>query len=165
MWNPSAHFQMLATYNTRANAILYQAIADLCHSEYRKPREAFFASIQGTLNHLLVGDGVCMTRFEGAEAASTDLDAIPYRKFLDLRNAREVMDKRIARFVAERVDDAFLDAALVHVNTSGTGCADLVHILLSHFFNHQTHHRGQVHGMLSQIDVAPPSLDLHRVVL
>jgi uncharacterized damage-inducible protein DinB len=74
------------------------------------------------------------------------------------------MDARIEAFVAERVDDAFLASSIRYVSNAGVEAEDPVSVLLPHYFNHQTHHRGQVHGLLSQTGVAPPSLDLHRVL-
>ena len=82
--NLVSHFRMLGRYNRLANARLYGACSDL-DDEYRKrDRGAFFGSIHGTLNHILVGDRIWMTRFEGGEAASTNLDAILYEDFPEM---------------------------------------------------------------------------------
>jgi len=159
------HFVMLATYNRRANAILYDAVETLSETEYRRARKAFFTSIEGTLNHILTGDRIWMTRFEGGEICSTRLDAITHPTLASLRQAREAMDAHIQNFVETRVDADFLAGTVRYVNNAGTACADPVSVLLPHLFNHQTHHRGQVHDMLSQTDVPPPSLDMHRVIL
>lgn len=158
------HWRQMARYNTRANRLLYDAVAGLSDAEYRRPRDAFFGSIHGTLNHLLLGDRIWMTRFEGGMHPSTNLDAVLHEAFADLRTAREAMDARIEAFMDQRVDDAFLASSIRYVNNAGIASDDPAAILLPHFFNHQTHHRGQVHGLLSQTDVPPPSLDLHRVL-
>lgn len=158
------HWRRMAQYNTRANRLLYDAVATLPDAEYRKPRAAFFGSIHRTLNHILLGDRIWMTRFEGGTHPSTGLDAVLHDAFDDLRAAREAMDARIEAFIEDRVDDRFLAGSIRYVTNSGIEAEDPAAILLPHLFNHQTHHRGQVHGLLSQTAVPPPSLDLHRVL-
>lgn len=65
------HFQMMAKYNRLANILLYGVCERLSDSERKADRKAFFGSIHGTLNHIMVGDRIWMTRFEGSEAPST----------------------------------------------------------------------------------------------
>lgn len=156
-----AHFQRMAQYNRVANGLLYDAIETLPPSEYAKPREAFFGSIQGALNHIIVGDRIWLDRFEGRVALSTDLDAIPYPAFDDLRAARAREDGRIDAMSAG-LTASFLNGDLTYVNNQNRDMTDPAAVCVAHFFNHQTHHRGQVHGMLSQTDTPPPSLDMHR---
>ena len=67
-------------------------------------------------------------------------------------------------FIDQKTDDAFVSRDLHWTSSQGADSVDPMQVLLTHFFNHQTHHRGQVHDMLSQTDVAPPSLDLHRIM-
>ena len=157
------HFRMLARYNAKANRLLYDACARLPDAERTRARPAFFRSIHGTLNHILVGDRIWMARFAGRDVPSTGLDAILYDGFAALRAAREEMDDRIEGFMAG-LTPAFLAGSIRYVNNAGLPYDDPVPLLLTHFFNHQTHHRGQVHDLLSQTDVPPPSLDLHRVL-
>lgn len=158
-----AHFQLLAHYNRRANEILYEAVAKLSEAERKKTRPAFFTSIHGTLNHILLGDRIWLGRFEGRTMPSTNLDAILYEDFDELRRARADEDARLLRFVAG-LDEVFLAGSITYVNNQGFEGEDSVELLLAHLFNHQTHHRGQLHDMLSQTEVPPPSLDLHRVI-
>ncbi len=158
-----AHFQSLGLYNALANGILYDACAELSGEARKQVRPAFFKSIHGTLNHIMVGDRIWLTRFEGGEAPSTHLDAILYEEFADLREARQAEDARIEAFMAG-LDEGRLDGAIRYVNNEGNRHEDPMPLLLAHFFNHQTHHRGQVHDMLSQTGVAPPVLDMHRVL-
>jgi uncharacterized damage-inducible protein DinB len=158
-----AHFRRMARYNAGANAILYDACARVPDAERKRTRPAFFRSIHGTLNHILVGDRIWMARFAGQSVPSSGLDAILYDDFAALRAAREAEDARIEAF-AVGLDAAFLAGSRLYVNNEGHPCDDPMPLLLAHFFNHQTHHRGQVHGLLSQTDVAPPVLDLHRVL-
>ncbi len=158
-----AHFRMLARYNKRANGILYAAVAKLSDIERKKVRPAFFTSIHGTLNHILLGDRIWFGRFEGRAMPSTDLDAILYDDFHELWQARQAEDDRIEQFVAG-LTGAFLTGSFRYVNNQGIDLEDPARLLVAHVFNHQTHHRGQVHDLLSQTEVPPPSLDMHRVI-
>ncbi len=157
------HFRMLASYNRLANRRLYDACARLTDGELKRRRPAFFGNIHGTLNHLMVGDRIWLARFSGEEVPSTGLDAILYDGFAELREAREREDARIEEFVAG-MDEGFLAGTIRYENNEGRLLEDPVDLLLPHFFNHQTHHRGQVHDMLSGTDVPPPVLDLHRAM-
>ncbi|WP_420405556.1 DinB family protein [Nisaea sp.] len=157
------HFRTLARYNRRANEVLYDACAKLPDTELKKRRPVYFSSIHGTLNHILLGDRIWITRFEGGVHPSTNLDAILHEDFANLRAARTRMDDRIERFFAA-VTAGDLDAAYRYTNNQGLDVTDRAPIAFPHFFNHQTHHRGQVHALLSQTEVPPPSLDLHRLL-
>jgi uncharacterized damage-inducible protein DinB len=77
-----------ARYNRLANEALYGVCVGLSDADYRRDLGAFFGSVHGTLNHLLLGDTIWMTRFEGGTHPSTGLDAIPVREFAALRDAR-----------------------------------------------------------------------------
>jgi len=155
--------RQLARYNRLANERLYASCGELSDTARKQTRPAFFKSIHGTLNHIMVGDRIWLARFDGREAPSTGLDTILYDGFEDLRTARSEEDARIEAF-AENVTDAFLAGTIRYENNEGRVFDDPVDMLVSHFFNHQTHHRGQVHDMLCQTDVTPPVLDLHRVL-
>lgn len=157
------NFRMLARYNALANRRLYEACARLPDAERKKRRPAFFGSIHGTLNHLMVADRIWLARFSGEEVPSTNLDAILYEDFGELGEAREQEDARIEAFTAG-IDERSLEGAIRYVNNEGRTLEDPVDLLVAHFFNHQTHHRGQVHDMLTQTGVPPPVLDLHRVI-
>ena len=159
----TAHFTMLARYNAQANEILYAACAELSDAERKRDRRAFFRSIHGTLNHILVGDRIWMARFTGEQPPPVALDAILYEDFQPLHTARRAEDAQILRYVAALTPEE-VAGRLRYVNREGVSANDPLAILLAQFFNHQTHHRGQVHDMLSQTDVPPPSLDLHRVL-
>jgi len=157
LWAQYAH------YNRLANEKLYAACAGLSDSEYRRDLGAFFKSVHGTLNHLLLGDTIWMTRFEGGAHPSTGLSAILHEDFAVLREARAAMDQRIERFF--QYPPADLERRTVrYVNNAGVDSEDPLGVILPHFFNHQTHHRAQVHTLLSQLGRDPPVLDLHRVL-
>ncbi len=151
---------MFAGYNRWANERLYEAAAKLSDADYRADRGAFFKSVHGTLNHLLVGDRVWMRRFTGEGQVPTTLDAILFEDFGDLRAARRAEDERILRY-ANALTDADL-AGWIRYRTI-TNPVDMEQQLapaLDHFFNHQTHHRGQAHALLTAITGTAPSLDL-----
>ncbi len=155
--------RILARYNRLANERLYAVCASLPEVELKRDRSAFFKSIHGTLNHIMVGDRIWLARFEGREIASSGLDVILYPEFDALHSARVVEDARIEAFAAA-IDEGFLERSIRYHNHQGQLHVDPAPLLLLHLFNHQTHHRGQVHDQLTQSAVAPPSLDLHRVL-
>ena len=156
----NAHFVMLARYNAWANRRLYDAAAKLSDADYRADRGAFFKSVHGTLNHLLVGDRIWMRRFTGQGEAPTRLDAILHEEFAELRAAREAEDARILDYVLG-LNESDLAGRLRYRTISNP--ADIEQPLapaLAHFFNHQTHHRGQAHCLLTGLTGEAPSFDL-----
>jgi uncharacterized damage-inducible protein DinB len=157
------HFQTLARYNSIANQRLYDACSSLSDDEHRKERFGSFGSIHRTLNHILLGDRIWMGRFEGAGMTTPPLDTILYEAFSALRQARENEDARIELFM-EALTDQFFVREIRYVNSKGVAFADPAALVISHMFNHQTHHRGQVHTMLSHAGITPPSLDMHRAI-
>ena len=161
--NLVTHFQMLARYNRMANERLFAKCAQLDESEYRKARSGSFGSIHGLLNHILLGDRRWMELFESGERVTPPLDQILHDDFYGLRNARAREDARIEGFFA-KINDGFWNRSFAYTNNQGKDYVEAAHVACSHLFNHQTHHRGQVHVMLSQTPVVPPSLDLHRIV-
>ena len=155
------YFRTLARYNGWANRRLYDACAKLGEPDYRKARPVYFGSIHGTLNHLLVGDRLWMGRFEAVPSGVTALKQILYDDFASLRAAREAEDSRIIAYAA-RLSDADV-AGILRFRTMApppTDMATPLSLALGHMFNHQTHHRGHAHGLLSQTEIPPPSLDL-----
>jgi len=149
----------LAEYNRWANRRLYQACAEAGDAEILARRPAFFGSILGTFNHILVADRLWFARFEGRrEEGIAALDQILFDRFADLRQAREAFDDRIIAAIGELDGDP--GRLFSYLSIKGEPSCQPLNLVLGHVFNHQTHHRGQVHGMLSQTAVAPPSLDL-----
>jgi len=154
---------MLARYNRIANERLYEKCAQLTDAECKKPRQGSFGSIHRLLNHILHGDRIWTSRFEGGGRATPPLDTILYEDFPTLRSARIQQDAQIESYFANLSPD-FTDLSFPYTNNQGKDYVEAASVAFSHFFNHQTHHRGQVHVMLSQTPVAPPSLDLHRII-
>ena len=153
------YFLTLARYNAWANTRLYRACLALSEADYRAPRGAFFGSIHGTLNHILVGDRIWMARFNGGDAGIKRLDTILHDDRDALWQARQAEDAGIVAFV-EAMAPARLEEILDYRTTIGTSLSTPLSLVLGHMFNHETHHRGQVHGLLSQVPVDPPPLDL-----
>jgi uncharacterized damage-inducible protein DinB len=155
------YFRTFARYNQWANRRLYAAVAELPEAEIAKPRPAFFKSLLGTLNHILVGDRVWMGRFTGHEHGIKTLDQILYGDFVGLRVAREAEDAQIIEY-ADQLNERTVNSTLRYKTMTGGPHPQStpLRFTLAHFFNHQTHHRGQAHDQLTQTSVAPPSLDL-----
>ncbi|HYD67035.1 DinB family protein [Azospirillum sp.] len=154
-----AHFDTFARYNRWANRRLYDAVAELSDAQFREDRGAFFGSLRGTLNHLLVGDRLWFGRIEGTGPMPTRLDEILHDRFDDLRAAREAEDERILRVVGG-LDEARLAATFAYRTIKGEACEQPLAPVLAHVFNHQTHHRGQAHTLLSQFGREAPAIDL-----
>jgi uncharacterized damage-inducible protein DinB len=157
---PAAHYRMFAHYNAWANSRLYETAARLSSEQYRADRGAFFKSVHGTLNHLLVTDRIWMHRFTGEGGAPNRLDAILFETFGELRAAREAEDRRILGFV-EGLDDRRIEGTIKYRRVSSPEeFEQALAPALAHWFNHQTHHRGQVHALLTGLLGQAPELDL-----
>lgn len=155
-----AHFQRMAAYNRWANARLYEAAGRLSPAALAEKRSGFFPSILKTLNHILVGDAVWMGRLDGTGSPGIgSLDQILHAEFAALKAARTAMDARIIALI-DTLAAARLQEDLVYRTMAGEPVTTPVDQVLAHVFNHQTHHRGQAHAMLSSTEVAPPPLDL-----
>ena len=154
------HFAMMAGYNAWCNERIYDVAAQLSDADYRADRGAFFKSVHGTLNHLLVTDRIWLKRFSGQGEAPNRLDAILFENLSELLAAREREDERIVGYI-DGLSDADL-AGRIRYKTI-TNPAEIEQPLapaLVHFFNHQTHHRGQIHCLLTGFGLKAPSLDL-----
>jgi uncharacterized damage-inducible protein DinB len=155
-----AQFEMLAAYNAWVNERLYDAATEIADADYRADRGAFFGSLHGTLNHLLLGDRIWMHRFTGEGDEPKQLDAILHDDLASLRAARQAEDRRIVAYI-ERLTDADLAGTIRYRSTrSPAEIEQYLAPLLLHFFNHQTHHRGQAHCLLTAIAGEAPSFDL-----
>jgi uncharacterized damage-inducible protein DinB len=157
---PAAHYRMFGHYNAWANGRLYDAASRLSSEQYRADRGAFFKSVHGSLNHLLVTDRIWMQRFTGEGEAPNRLDAILFETLDSLRAAREAEDRRIIGFV-EGLDERRIAGTIKYrrVSTPEQIEQELAPAL-AHWFNHQTHHRGQIHALLTGLVGKAPELDL-----
>ena len=154
-----AQFTDFARYNRWANGRLYDAAADLSEDEYRRDCGLFFRSMHGTLNHLLTADRIWLRRITGEGEAPDRLDAILFEDRAALRAAREAEDARILRHV-ESLDEADFAGTFTYRNMRGDSFTQALAPVLSHVFNHQTHHRGQAHALLTGLGRKAPELDL-----
>ena len=158
-----AHIQFMARYNSWQNDNLYSTAAKLPDSERRRERGAFFGSIHGTLNHILWGDQTWMHRFAGTPkpaAPSIPASTSMVEGWDALAEQRRAFDGVIIVW-SKTVGQTWLDGDVTWF--SGGSQRDMTKpawILVTHLFNHQTHHRGQVHCMLTQAGVKPGNTDL-----
>jgi uncharacterized damage-inducible protein DinB len=141
------HFRMLALYNGWANERLYASAAQLTPEALAEDRGAFFGSLLGTLNHLLVTDRLWMSRLEGASPQGTRLNQVLHEDFGALRAARRSQDEKLIAFVHDLGEERLAEP-LDYATTSGAAHSQPLHQVLAHLFNHQTHHRGQAHHMI-----------------
>lgn len=159
---PQNRYVILSGYNSWANERIYNAAAKLSADEYRADRGAFFKSMHGTLNHILVADRIWMKRFTGQGEAPAKLDAILHEELASLRAARDREDARISAYIGQ-LTEAELTANFSYITiVNPKTVTQPLAPALDHFFNHQTHHRGQAHAILTGLkgrDFAP-SLDL-----
>lgn len=154
------HFEMFAAYNKWANGRVYEAAAELSPEEYERNMGAFFKSMMGTLNHLLAADRIWMKRFTGEGDAPTALDAILARDFARLRLLREAEDARILAWVGSLKDKQLAGRFTYTTVTDMRTVSQRLAPALAHFFNHQTHHRGQAHMILNALGKPSVVLDL-----
>lgn len=154
------HLVQMAGYNAWANRRLYAAARALPDAEYRADRGAFFRSLLGTLNHLLATDRIWMRRFTGAGEAPDRVDAILHDDLDGLAQARSTEDARILAYV-DGLDAAALGGTIRYVRVSTPEAIEQpLGQGLAHLFNHQTHHRGQAHAILTGLGREAPALDL-----
>ena len=154
------HYVMFAAYNRWANARICDTVSLLSPEDYRRDCGAFFKSMHGTLNHLLVADRIWLNRFTGEGDAPTALDQILHEEFQDLWHARSREDERIVKWIAS-LDESDLEGTFTYTPiTNPVQVTQRLAPALAHFFNHQTHHRGHMHMILTVLGRDAPSLDL-----
>ena len=154
------HFALMAKYNTWANARLFRMAGQLSDEQYRRDVSAYFKSLHGTLNHLLVADRIWMLRLTGTGVAPSRLDSILCDDLAVLTEARRAEDERLVSFV-ESLTDEQLEATIEYRTTKGSQQQQKLREVLAHLFNHQTHHRGQAHAILTALGMKEPDpLDL-----
>ncbi|MBT3169836.1 MAG: damage-inducible protein DinB [Rhodospirillaceae bacterium] len=157
------YVRTMATYNRWQNGSLYDAANTLSDDERKQARGAFFGSIHATLNHILWGDQIWMSRFTGAAAPAISEMAEStriYAQWEDLSAARTAFDETITSWAAE-IDQKWLDGDLTWTSVANNRTfSKPMWQLVTHMFNHQTHHRGQVHAMLTAAGARPDDTDI-----
>ncbi len=165
MVNP-AFVRTMAAYNAEMNRRLYKAAARIPDAARRQERGAFWGSLHGTLCHLLWGDRMWMSRFDGwpVPAVTQKQSATLIGDFDELHSARVEADERIADW-AGRVTEGWLAQDQVWFSASvQRELRKPRGFLVAHFFNHQTHHRGQAHALITACGEATGDTDLFLVV-
>ena len=169
------HICLMAKYNEWMNAKLYEAAMSLPGEELIANRKAFFGSILGILNHLAVGDTIWLKRFATHPAnysaldpvrnlpTPASLDQLLYTDVQNLLPHRRSLDQVITEW-ARSITDHDLDHVLHYANTKGVVADKNFFSLVLHFFNHQTHHRGQATTLLSQAGVDIGVTDLLAII-
>jgi uncharacterized damage-inducible protein DinB len=161
-----AYVRTMAEYNAEMNRRLYTAAAQLPDAERRAAREAFWGSIHGTLTHILWGDRQWMSRFDDWPRPTTPIkqSAQMIEDFAELQAAREQADTGISRW-AGKVDEGWLARDLTWFSgAAGREISAPIGLLVAHFFNHQTHHRGQAHAMLTAAGQQTGDTDLFLLI-
>lgn len=152
------HPAVFARYNRWANARLFDACGALEDAAYMASRPSFFGSIHRTLNHILVADRIWLGRLVGAPP-DLALDAELHGDRASLQRAREAFDRELLTH-CDGLAEGWREASLIYANSRGESFETPLVQVYWHLFNHQTHHRGQVHGLLSHAGAEPPPLDL-----
>ena len=166
------NYRFLARYNRWFNERLYAACEQLPDEERRRERGAFFGSIHATLTHLVWGDKTWLARFAAQGVAFESLPEALLRlpagpmygaalqwNWDELKGERERLDAAIEAWIGEMRPD-FPVATMRYANSKGVVREHPMWKALTHFFNHQAHHRGQVTTMLMQAGVDPGVTDL-----
>lgn len=159
-WDLRAYAVTMARYNQWMNEKVYEAASTLSDEQRKADRGAFFKSIHGTLNHLLLGDRSWMQRLHGEPVTMKSADEELYSDFVALRAARAEMDQRLLRW-AEGLEAVPADRDYSFMSVTYQRQITLPYALVvMQVFNHQTHHRGQVTTLMAQfgVDVGPTDL-------
>ncbi|WP_275424247.1 DinB family protein [Pseudoalteromonas luteoviolacea] len=161
----------MALYNQRMNNQLIKAAQTLTHEQLIEDKGVFFSSILGTFNHLIIGDLLWLLRFSKhsnryqslSELSElpypTTLDEILYNSFKDLIAVRQGMDQTILHWLNKEVQECDFHKTLSYSNSLGERSTREFSELVSHMFNHQTHHRGQLSTLFNQLGIEIGSTD------
>lgn len=176
MLKPS--FELLAAYNALMNKKICDSISTVPEHILWENKKAFFGSILGTLNHLMVGDLIWLNRLNRHPSYSTGFKALELLKNFPsptklsqilyddkqrFSRDRKALDQIVIRFIEESNESDY-SVSLSYRNTNNDIFNKSFPMLLQHFFNHQTHHRGQVTTLLSQIDINIGETDLLMLI-
>ncbi|MEO3430642.1 DinB family protein [Pelagibius sp. CAU 1746] len=155
---PESYLLAQARNNAWANCRLLRACASLPQPELEAPRTGFFPSLLATLNHILIVDWYYVDALEGGTLGlAAFIDEVPCKTPSDLCREQESVDRRLIR-LCEGLNESALGATVRLIRRDGDRFERCDRVLL-HLFEHQIHHRGQAHAMLSGTSVAPPQLD------
>lgn len=168
-------FSLMAEYNKLMNERQYDAASKLTDPDIREDRGAFFKSVLGSLNHIMVGDIVWLKRFAKVSPSREtlayvqalnnpdSLDSIIFTDLVELREARSKIDNEIIAWI-NGLADSELGKCISYTNMVGKQYKKPFASLLNHLFLHQVHHRGQVTTLLSQYGVDFGETDLVEII-
>jgi uncharacterized damage-inducible protein DinB len=156
----SEHCILMARYNEWMNSRMYALCATLPDAELRKDRGAFFKSIYLTLNHIVYGDLAFMSRFTGDPAVVPEPGVALFNDFAKLRGEREALDARILAWAGSLTPEWLGESLTYTSKIDGKVRTVPRWASVTHMFNHQTHHRGQVTTLLSQMGLDIGSTDI-----
>jgi uncharacterized damage-inducible protein DinB len=156
----SDHCQLMSRYNEWMNSRLYALCASLTDAELHEDRDAFFKSIYLTLNHIAYGDLAFLSRFTGVPAVVPEPGIDLFKGFAGLRAEREALDARLLAWAATLTDQWLAEPLTYTSKIDGKVRTLPKWALVTHLFNHQTHHRGQVTTLLSQMGLDVGSTDI-----
>lgn len=158
MTHATRFVRKLGYANMLANDRLHEAVSRLDRGEFEAPRTSFFPSLVATLNHILIIDWFYIDALEGGILGPrTWENEIPFADPVDLRAAQLASDRRLLALCLGLRDEDL--ARPVHVHRQDRIQVERCEDVLSHLFQHQTHHRGQAHAMMTGTSVRPPQLD------
>lgn len=160
MFTPS-YCQMMARYNAWQNQSLFQAAAGLSDADREADRGAFFGGIRATFSHLMWADLIWIARFEGGEGPGGSIAESPSRyDWSTLCAERPKLDARIAAWSWMVTQEELEGEIRWHSFALGRDLAKPTAVCVAHLFNHQTHHRGQIHAMLTAVGARPDDTDI-----
>ena len=170
-----SNFELMSQYNQWMNSNIYKAASKLSTEKIKEDRGAFFKSILGTLNHIMVADLIWLKRFAQHPKQYAALNCVPeltnqtslnqilYEDFFALQQSRKEIDEIIINWCQE-IEAADLNSNLEYTNTKGKRYIKNFGSLIQHFFNHQTHHRGQASTLLNQYGIDLGVTDLLMII-
>ncbi|CUX57062.1 MULTISPECIES: DinB family protein [Agrobacterium] len=157
-YDPLRVFRKLARNNRLANLRLHEACLQLSQEAFIAPRVSFFPTLRATLNHIYIVDRFYIDALQGGTLGlAAFAKEEPFTAMGNIRLAQAELDETLIAFV-DGLDEGHL-AATVNIHRGARIQQDRCDDVLSHLFQHQTHHRGQVHAMLSGTTIKPPQLD------
>ena len=169
--NTQKHFELMSAYNMRMNQQINHAIKNLTDIELNEDKGAFFHSIVGTLNHILVGDIIWLSRFAqfsaryvslikiSSIAKPTTLDQILFSNKNTFIEAREKVDSLLCDWLQYETIESDFNQMLCYKTTKDIDSRRDFGELINHLFNHQTHHRGQLTTLLNQMKLEVGTTD------
>ncbi|MCA0246347.1 MAG: DinB family protein [Proteobacteria bacterium] len=158
----AAYVRRMARYNRWQNESLYGAASRLSEAERRRDRGAFFGSIHATLAHLVWADRLWLARFELTPVTATTMaeGLAAFPTWPSLQDARVACDAEIVRWADALTPDGLAGDLAYYSMSAHREIGGLRWVFVAHFFNHQTHHRGQAHCLLTQCGLKLQDTDL-----